>query len=66
MTARVAVLALVAIGIGAGPAMAAVGDLDRSFAGDGKLTSRFGDMRALVIQRNGRIVVAGVRVVGMR
>jgi uncharacterized delta-60 repeat protein len=64
---RVAVvLACVAIGVWAGPAMAAAGDLDRTFAGDGKLTSRFGDMRALAIQRDGRIVVAGVRVVGTR
>ena len=55
-------LACATIGVFAHPALAAPGDLDPSFAGDGVLTSRFGDMHGLAIQRDGRIVVAGVRV----
>jgi uncharacterized delta-60 repeat protein len=49
------------IAVAACAAVAAAGDLDRSFGRDGVVTSRFGDMRALAIQRDGRIVVAGVR-----
>lgn len=60
---RGTVCLVVALAALPGSATAAAGDLDPTFAGDGKLTSRFGDMRALAIQRDGTIVVAGVRVV---
>ena len=47
-------------------ALAASGDLDPTFSGDGKLTTNFGgtlndNARAMAIQSNGKIVVAGTR-----
>jgi uncharacterized delta-60 repeat protein len=47
------------------PTLAAPGDLDTAFSGDGKVTTAFDSpafARALAIQSNGKIVVAGIRV----
>ncbi|MGH2840975.1 MAG: hypothetical protein ACRDKY_09150, partial [Solirubrobacteraceae bacterium] len=64
MTARelsglVALLSCVGCAATAGPASAAAGDLDSTFGGDGIVTTRSGTDRAIAIQANGRIVVAG-------
>ena len=53
--------------VGARPAVAAPGDADASFSGDGVVTTAVGDAasaRAVVVQPDGRIVAAGYTVDG--
>jgi uncharacterized delta-60 repeat protein len=66
MTKRSAVILLLAVGLALGqavPAMAAAGDLDTTFSGDGKVATNFtsGDDFAwdVAIQSDGKIVAAG-------
>ncbi len=63
---RVVLASCIGAAICAPVARAAAGDLDNSFGGDGIVTSRFSTDRALAIQANGRIVVAGMRTSGGR
>ena len=59
-------LSCAALAAPGGVARAAPGDLDRSFARDGILTTRFGVGQAVAIQRDGRIVAAGSAVSARR
>jgi uncharacterized delta-60 repeat protein len=60
---RVVVVAVVASLAFSAAAIAAAGDLDPTFSGDGKQTTDFGDIDAatgVALQSNGKIVVVGV------